>query len=708
MIDLNVKSRFGDYYDSLIPMIEKAKYISFDVFDTLLVRFVEPKDVFLMMERKLNIPDFSEKRARAESVAQQKKKKNLGLSEITLEEIYDEYLLSENATKKNIDTLISCEIETERQVLYRSPLIKEIYDLAVSLGKEIIAISDMYLSSDIILEFLRSHGIEVSSLFVSSEYQVGKHEGKLFDVVINILGCDPSEILHMGDNYNSDYVVPLKKGVVSFHIPKIKDFLCRDYRYNQSAISKMIGAEGNLFSSFVVSYLALFNITCHFPSIGAHFGAMYAGPLVTGYVIWLDEMLKTDPVRNIYLLTRDGFITEEVFKTLGLGGREKVFFSSRRLTLMLGIFSNFDENIVFLLKSVSDITLREVIDGLNLDIKDRDILLEDLKKHISIDTTLDTDKKRKKALEALKLSRDCFEKIAKIESELFLRYAFDRGFDPKLDAIVDCGWSLSSHKWMESFFQEKIPGYYVGTTKNYFHEEIKTFLFSSSDKEWTNIHKMGGVEFLELCFSSVEDQISRFELEDGRIVPVYAAKNRSYSYSRAPFIRSCNKETLTFSKNIQDFIKLFKIDEIKSTLFFLFESLVFSPSESEREELMKIPHDPGLVDQEFSFVSDFWSGHTRLDFLSIMNSATDEIFLENIYAFVLRRRADKGGFTHYMAMLKKGFSRRYVVGEILISEEASSENGSESTEVLKKIKNNHVKRKKLYRLSKSVRNYFFG
>lgn len=53
--------------------IQKAKIISFDIFDTLLLRsFLEPKDVFLALEKAENCPEFFKYRSEAEPKAWEK------------------------------------------------------------------------------------------------------------------------------------------------------------------------------------------------------------------------------------------------------------------------------------------------------------------------------------------------------------------------------------------------------------------------------------------------------------------------------------------------------------------------------------------------------------------------------------------------------------------------------------------------------------
>ena len=52
---------------SIFKLMDKASVISFDIFDTLLVRpYMRPSDMFFHLEKVYNCPGFSEQRVQAE------------------------------------------------------------------------------------------------------------------------------------------------------------------------------------------------------------------------------------------------------------------------------------------------------------------------------------------------------------------------------------------------------------------------------------------------------------------------------------------------------------------------------------------------------------------------------------------------------------------------------------------------------------------
>ena len=74
--------------DDIKSEIDSHEIISFDIFDTLLLRpYVKPTDLFLHLEKLLNKEGFAQARIEAEQKA---RKKHSDKEDITIDEIYDE------------------------------------------------------------------------------------------------------------------------------------------------------------------------------------------------------------------------------------------------------------------------------------------------------------------------------------------------------------------------------------------------------------------------------------------------------------------------------------------------------------------------------------------------------------------------------------------------------------------------------------------
>ncbi len=186
---------------------KNVSVVSFDVFDTLIVRkgISSPADLF----ERINDSNFKQLRCEAEKKA----RKNKGNIEITIEDIYN-FLPQYD---------YSIEEECEYSICVANPEMLSFFDQCRLEEKKLIIVSDMYYSRDVISRILKNAGylIEDDSIYVSSEFKTTKKTGKLFQDVISNIGVFPRDVLHIGDDLISDYLMAKKVGINSF--------LYRDY-----------------------------------------------------------------------------------------------------------------------------------------------------------------------------------------------------------------------------------------------------------------------------------------------------------------------------------------------------------------------------------------------------------------------------------------------------------------------------------------------
>ena len=191
--------------------------ISFDVFDTLVFRKCTCYQVFDIAAEKYNAvhtdktESFREHRIKAQAHAQGKSL----TQEITLNEIYDE--LADEYGDVFAEGMKSAEINAELEAVYPNTEMLKFYNAMKSAGKRIIITSDMYLPGKVIAALLEKCGYYgYENLYVSSEYRVRKSSGALFRRIVRDEGIDPSDILHIGDNMHSDYVMANREGLRGF------------------------------------------------------------------------------------------------------------------------------------------------------------------------------------------------------------------------------------------------------------------------------------------------------------------------------------------------------------------------------------------------------------------------------------------------------------------------------------------------------------
>ena len=133
-------------YDKLIKIINQYEVISFDIFDTLLLRNVqEPKDIFKILAKyvkdKYKILDFANIRIKAEERSRTEANKY----ETSLKEIY-EYIDIDEKIKEDIKLK---ELELEEKFLRANPFMQKIYNYCLEKKKKVICITDMYLPLEI-------------------------------------------------------------------------------------------------------------------------------------------------------------------------------------------------------------------------------------------------------------------------------------------------------------------------------------------------------------------------------------------------------------------------------------------------------------------------------------------------------------------------------------------------------------------------------
>ncbi len=601
-------------FDELYELILKAKVVSFDVFDTLLVRKVlNPSDVFLIMERQSGIEGFCEARIRAEAQAREKLNAVSGSPEVTLAQIYESLRLLNEPSGWSAARLMQLELETERGVLTRSPGIEAIYDRALSAGKLVVAVSDMYLPPEFVQEMLVANHLPVDRVFVSCAYGKSKHQGSLYAEVATALSVRPEEILHFGDNFKADCAAALQVGVAGYHVPALRDQLSHDTRFNQGAIERLVamatrsrGGQRNLLGSALVAHISILKAANPVPSMAEQFGAMYAGPLVVGFVHWLSIMVKADKVRHLRLATRDGYITEAIWQRLGLPGQASIFHTSRRLTLMPALVSGFEKEVPSLLNASTTVTLGDCVR--RLDLANDSEFLEELGKLIPLDQPVNGPRRVEAALKALQGCKAIIQGIATEELEGYQAYLAQQDFDADEDAVADCGWALSSQRRMEQFLGKKLRGYYIGSLEHaHMHEHVKSFLFHKGNhRGWVNIAERA-VELLELPFAALQAQICRFDLRaDGSVKPVSIDHEPQYEMVREVFVKQMHRQIEAFADFIRPLLADITVEDFREVLFILFDGLVNKPTPFEYHELAGLPHNREYGKSDFATIGTFW------------------------------------------------------------------------------------------------------
>lgn len=452
---------------------DEIKIISFDIFDTLLVRpSVKPKDIFYLLNgvqiggQNIN---FAKLRMNAEEA--------LNDSYATIEQIWDS--IGENNkvfSNEDIKLLMCKELELEKQMLTVRNDVYEVYKYAVSLGKRIIATSDMYIPSNILKDILTSKGYNnIKEVYVSCEAKKRKDEGKLFEYVIEKEKIvDPSSMVHIGDNFYSDYKIPIEKGITALYYPSIWTKVLGKASWWRKAFPYDNFSEDpyiRLLYSF--TFLRAYNHgyvlqedRC-FKNI-KDFTQMFLAPLVTSVVLDIinDKNIQNE-YKQILFSARDGYLPLQVYnifaKNINTLPASYLYLSRRALSYIRykDFFEYFDK-----ISPLGTYTVEEFVRANILNQNVQKNILETLDVE---DKSIDLLSNQQDAKKALKKCEDILNTYFISQKELALKYYYNavNSLDGERQIVFDCGYSGSVSSGLMPVCKNKvIDKYYLWQTQD--------------------------------------------------------------------------------------------------------------------------------------------------------------------------------------------------------------------------------------------------
>lgn len=281
--------------DDLLEITEEYDAITFDVFDTLIIRdVIKPTLVFRMaygfLGRYLRI--LAEMMAR---IITRKK-------QVTLDDIQKFCFFS-----------IQKEIEVEKRICRANPKIKCFVSELIKRGKKVYAISDMYLSEKIVSEILDKSGYQIP-VTVSSEYNCIKSDGSLFKIFLEKYKYRSEQVIHFGDNNDADIKGANRAGIYSILIKK-----------HDNELSYVRCANNNCeYASFINHGL------CDLDDPVEKIGYEVVGPIVLSFCQWVHEKYIEQGFDRLYFLARDMRFTYETYKKIYADDDARYLCVSRR------------------------------------------------------------------------------------------------------------------------------------------------------------------------------------------------------------------------------------------------------------------------------------------------------------------------------------------------------------------------------------------
>jgi HAD superfamily hydrolase (TIGR01549 family) len=602
--------------EEIIEQIRNYEVISFDVFDTLIVREVgEPINVFQFLEETEKVKNFAKLRIIAELKARRSKLPEY--EDITVDEIYS--FLSNSDMKDK-------EISFEKKTCVANPVAYKLYEEALKNGKRVIAISDMYLPENVIMDILVNAGYtQIERLFVSGGIRKSKGSGTLFEYAIQCLQVNKKDLMHIGDNKISDYESPRSLGIHAAVFPTLKELATQSEYYNPTTFEGLVSIEGWLVRTMIERKLAVGDFGSYFDFFGYH----YTSLLLNGFVLWLKKQCDLFQIKRLYFVARDGYIIKEAFDRLypDCGIQTVYMYASRRMYYFAGITALSDEVLDRLTATyyLSEPVI-EYISRLSLDCSD---ILDEAEIYFGDLNYIIKDQSDLQKIRAFFLQiENKILRIAESERVVVKDYLENIAmYDYEKKALIDVGWAASTQKCLEKDFGiNNLYGFYFGLNKwAYDNDQIFGWIYhyGNPKKHFDTVQK--ALEIVELMFSAPEYSIITVRKENDYFIPVV---NKTESEKkRIELAKQIQQGTLEAMDELQLLRKKYSTDPELSTVFVVMKSLFETPTEADVMSLASVPHNPNWGSDKYYQIL------TPLSYELLIHHGSIEAFLENEKGF---------------------------------------------------------------------------
>lgn len=510
--------------------MKEKKYISFDVYDTLVKRIFRIEDIYDFMQvelkelDKINIQNFRKLRLQAEREARSIQ------SNYTIYDIYNTNIFS-FLKKEEKDRVIS--LEKKYEILNTIPNMegKKKYQLARENNYDIIYISDMYLGKEVIEEILKRNNYDIHKIYVSCDYDMSKREKKLFQHVLRENNIQKKLMTHYGDAKKSDFLN-----------------------------AKLCGIKSKLIKNKEDRYYVGYNCNGYYYNIGFNL----FGPVMYEFCKWIKKYYDIN--KNIKFVSREGIFIGQCFSKLYDIEVENIYLS--RKSVLNGIAYKVLQTYTLndLIKIISIMQTEKVEDffrRIGLDIKKYSKELE--KYHIGIDDTALVNYE-----DFYKNNKEDIMADLKNNYELFTLY-LEQEIKQNV-TLVDIGWKGSMQDLLELYYElgglkQKVNGIYLGTLKE---KNKEGFLFTGKTEEAMNF----------LCFSGLLEIIMMPEL--GSVIGYKSGEKINPVLDKNEFSQESKKVIEDIHRGIFEFI-----ERMKEFNYFPYFSIKLL-----KEELMELGCNP--------------------------------------------------------------------------------------------------------------------
>jgi len=496
------ESYFEKNPEALSRKIQMNEVISFDIFDTLIMRKIcKTEDVFKLVELSMQHEldeqfSYVEIRRKAEQL----------LDEPNIDEIYDVMGELTGWTTDLLQRLKQKELQVDRELIIPRQKMVDLCNAAME-SKAVYFISDMYYPSDILFDMLQEHGIHIqdkNKVIVSCDYKISKQNGKLWDYYHREIVAGRSA-LHIGDNLISDGNKPKEYGIDTYTILSAFDMLQCASLYRIVPLIKDIQESlhfGIVLAKVFNNPFALYNSKGRI-SLTTDVDAGYCllGGLIYSFFKWLICTAKEDDIHQLIFLGRDGYLLIRVYEyiceQLNISlPKGKYLEASRRAVMVAALKTEEDICRLSKVSAYRGNAKEFLLDRFGLETADENLMQTTLRDMDDIENILPYIMERyaNKILERAKMERNAYKAYMK---SLDIQEKF---------AFVDTGHFGKIQYSIGKILEKETIGYYfsaaVDNRNIYYANNMKGCFQAKEDKMGFAAEVYKKVYFIESVFTA--------------------------------------------------------------------------------------------------------------------------------------------------------------------------------------------------------------
>ncbi len=502
--------------EELYQRIDIADVITVDFFETLFMRRVcNPRDVFKLLEIEFEAEwqqDLSYTEVRNQAIHDIREN-------YTFDELYDRIIELTGLPKTFAERIKKRELELEEELLVLRQTVAESIAYAISKGKEVFIISDMYLPKEFYLRLIRKEklSIEEDHILISCELDRDKKSGSIWEWFRQKIG--KHSVLHIGDNEKADVEIPREYGIETYQTPASWSLA------RQSSIEGVTSRITDLYTSLIMG--AVFSELFGDPfslkdengvTVIANeetMGYCVFGPVVLTFLLWLLRKGEHDGIGRFVFMSRDGYLLQKDFlelcEALGIE-RDTCYIGISRQLAMTASIETRDDLLDFLHMPYSGSVSELFEDRLGISGVDAETEEGAIEKYVG------------------SYEGEIWENINRIRAE-YISYL--NGFElGETSAVVDLGFYGNNQRFLNKLTGKAMPGYYFNANlseknENTRHQKMSACFQGMDDPTGQNSQVLKRMIFIESFLTAPYGMVKEVK-KDGTFLTAPVKENQKH------------------------------------------------------------------------------------------------------------------------------------------------------------------------------------